>query len=59
MISRMRHAPNPWKGRLIWLVVLLTGLGGGAMYLYLNPEERSGVGGKEQTGARSANHYCI
>ena len=55
MISSMHRASNPWKGRLIWLIVLLTGLGGGAMYFYLHPEElpewaaRSGLGRNLQT----------
>ena len=39
MISRMQHRSNPWRARLIWLFVLLSGLGGGAAYFHMNPDE--------------------
>lgn len=39
MISRMQGRSNPWKVGLIWLIVLLAGLGGAAMYFNQNPDE--------------------
>lgn len=55
MITDMRRAGSPWKARLLWLLVLLVGLGAGAMYVRQHPEvlpdwaANSGLGRDLQT----------
>ena len=29
---------NPWRGRVAWLIAILVGIGGAAIYLRLHPE---------------------
>jgi len=50
MIHNMQHRSSRWKGRLIWLIVILAGLGGGAFYFHQHPDQvpewaaKSGMG---------------
>jgi len=39
MISNMQHTSSRRKVGLIWLILLMAGLGGGAMYFHQNPEQ--------------------
>ena len=50
MISRMRHASNPWKVGLTWLIVFLAGLGAAAAYFYLHPDELPAWAAKSRLG---------
>ena len=55
MISNMQRNPPRWGVRLIWLIVLLAGIGGGAMYFHQNPDQlpewaaKSGLGRELQS----------
>lgn len=55
MINDMQNTSPRWKTGLIWLIVILVGLGGAATYLHQNPDQvpewaaKSGLGRELQS----------